>query len=443
MKGSGELGVDLDQALKSLGAGGARGAETGLDGKGLARGEEGAEGFLAALLETPALQKAGLSEEELASLLEGMTDGEGLPEGGKGVPKELLALLAALGTGELSAEDAAGELDANALLDSAGLDGAKLDTEAARDVQQADRLELLQALNELEAKGLDPEEWVEALHQRLGEAALAEEEETGPDDIAEVAAAGAAVLLGALDGAEADGEGNSLRRGGVGDQIAREMRAAGLLAPGATVTSMSAGASGGETMAGSGGGTERHTAPETLLQALQSDASGSAERSQGGRGDFAATLAAAGAGGNPGDVRVGSMQFSIQQPAQQPGFGQAVGERVTWMINENVQQARLQLNPPGLGPMDVKVIIGDERTTVNFNAHTAAGREALESDLPRLREMLAEQGYEDVDVNVSQGEGGDEGEDEADPEREAAQDAEGAGGARAEREGLGLVDQYA
>lgn len=422
MKGIGDLAMDLEAMAK---------AQDGAAGGKKANGEE-AQAFLAALLDTPALKESGLGEADLAVLLEQVTDGEGLPEGGKGVPKELLALLAALGSGEGS-EGADGDLDAEALL--AQVDLEDVDAEATDELARADRVELLQALSALQEDNLDPEEWVEALHARLGDAETPPEEQ----DLTEVAAASAVALLGALDDPEL--EDGPVKRS-MADQITREMRAGGLLGPNAAAITQTANLAGGGDLMGQGSGDQRQPGAEALLQAATG--SSSSESGQAARGEFAATLAAAGAG-SPGEIRSGSMQFTIQQPAGQSGFGQAVGERVTWMINENVQQARLQLNPPGLGPMDVKVVVGEQGTTVNFNAHTAAGREALEADLPRLREMLAEQGYDDVDVNVSQGEGEDaELADQAGAESEAANDeTAGVDEDEGRTDAIGLVDQYA
>ena len=121
-----------------------------------------------------------------------------------------------------------------------------------------------------------------------------------------------------------------------------------------------------------------------------------------------------------------------------------MGERVLWMVNEQVQQARLQLNPPGLGPLDIQINVGDERTSVQITAHNAATREALEADMDRLRNLLAEQGHADVDVEVSQG---DEDTEEAEGQADGAAGSEdGDAEAAAEPDNpapRGLIDHYA
>jgi flagellar hook-length control protein FliK len=69
-----------------------------------------------------------------------------------------------------------------------------------------------------------------------------------------------------------------------------------------------------------------------------------------------------------------------------------LGQQVTWMVREKIQVAELHLNPPDLGPLDIKLTVGEHETTAVFTSPHGAVREAIESALPRLREVLAESG---------------------------------------------------
>jgi flagellar hook-length control protein FliK len=69
----------------------------------------------------------------------------------------------------------------------------------------------------------------------------------------------------------------------------------------------------------------------------------------------------------------------------------AIGERVLWMAQGDQQFARLTLNPPHLGPLEVRVTVSQDQTSVLFLAHQAAVREALDAALPRLRELFDQQ----------------------------------------------------
>ena len=94
----------------------------------------------------------------------------------------------------------------------------------------------------------------------------------------------------------------------------------------------------------------------------------------------------------------------IAAPVQSPVWREHVGDTVTWMVSENIQHAEITLNPPDLGPVSVHVALdGDHRdqATVQFVASQAATREALETALPRLREMLADAGITLTDASVN------------------------------------------
>ena len=75
-----------------------------------------------------------------------------------------------------------------------------------------------------------------------------------------------------------------------------------------------------------------------------------------------------------------------------PQWGQAVSERVMWSANQKVQTASIQLDPPELGSLQVKLNISHDQVSVSFTSPHAHVRDALEQSLPRLREMMAEQG---------------------------------------------------
>jgi len=96
------------------------------------------------------------------------------------------------------------------------------------------------------------------------------------------------------------------------------------------------------------------------------------------------------------------MQASINTPfSQQAGWGEEVGSRVKWMVNSQVQSAELKLNPANLGPVEVKISVQNDQTTIHFSAQNAAVREALDAAMPRLREMLGDNGVNLSDVDVS------------------------------------------
>lgn len=95
------------------------------------------------------------------------------------------------------------------------------------------------------------------------------------------------------------------------------------------------------------------------------------------------------------------VQTAVPVPVGQPQWSQAVGEKVLWLAAQNVSSAEINLHPKDLGPIQVRVSVNQEQTTVNFTSHHAVVREVLDQNLNRLRDMFSEQGLNLVNVDVS------------------------------------------
>ncbi len=84
-----------------------------------------------------------------------------------------------------------------------------------------------------------------------------------------------------------------------------------------------------------------------------------------------------------------------------PQWSQQMTSQVALMLNGGIQHAQIKLNPAHLGPMEIKLAINDDQASINFVAQHAPVRDAIDNALPRLREMLEEQGLNLADVDVS------------------------------------------
>ncbi len=73
-------------------------------------------------------------------------------------------------------------------------------------------------------------------------------------------------------------------------------------------------------------------------------------------------------------------------------WDQALGERLVWLSSRQGQWADLTLNPPSLGSLEVHLHLAGGEAGAQFYSPHAAVREAIESALPRLREMMAAAG---------------------------------------------------
>jgi flagellar hook-length control protein FliK len=97
-----------------------------------------------------------------------------------------------------------------------------------------------------------------------------------------------------------------------------------------------------------------------------------------------------------------SGQNVISVPVSQPNWGDALGGKMVLMTNQQHQSASLQLNPPALGPLEVKLNMSDGQANLTFSTPHLPVKEAIEAAAPRLREMLGDSGINlgSVSVNV-------------------------------------------
>jgi flagellar hook-length control protein FliK len=87
----------------------------------------------------------------------------------------------------------------------------------------------------------------------------------------------------------------------------------------------------------------------------------------------------------------------------QPGWEQALAQRIVYQVNQSSQSAQISLHPPELGKLDVHVELLRDQANVTFTSTHGAVRESIEAAVPRLREMFADSGMVLVNVNVSSG----------------------------------------
>ena len=88
-------------------------------------------------------------------------------------------------------------------------------------------------------------------------------------------------------------------------------------------------------------------------------------------------------------------------------WGGALGARIMTMVAEEVQQARIQLDPPELGSLEIKLHVSQDQASVQVQAQHAHVREVLEANAHRLRDALAAQGIVLDGFDVSErGQGG-------------------------------------
>ncbi|WP_391089479.1 flagellar hook-length control protein FliK [Vibrio sp. NH-UV-68] len=101
-------------------------------------------------------------------------------------------------------------------------------------------------------------------------------------------------------------------------------------------------------------------------------------------------------------------QARAEQAAQAPLqlsrdlAGEQMAERVQMMMSKNLKNIDIRLDPPELGRMQIRMSMNGDGATVHFTVANQQARDVIEQSMPRLREMLAQQGVQLGDSSVQQ-----------------------------------------
>lgn len=101
------------------------------------------------------------------------------------------------------------------------------------------------------------------------------------------------------------------------------------------------------------------------------------------------------------DAMAPAHALHVGTPVGAPGWDTAVAHRVVWLAGRDTQSAELHLNPPELGPVAVTLNITQDQASALFVSPHAAVRDAIEAALPKLREMLSDNGIALGNAQVS------------------------------------------
>lgn len=137
-----------------------------------------------------------------------------------------------------------------------------------------------------------------------------------------------------------------------------------------------------------------------LLGSLESDAATAAVDNAAADTSTPLVREPAGRTAAPAQPTVATAQVPV--PVGRPGWSEAVMEKVMWFSSQLVDSAEIQLSPPELGPVQVRISTQHEQASVYFASHSAAVRDALDQALPRLRELFESQGLQLADAGVGE-----------------------------------------
>lgn len=82
--------------------------------------------------------------------------------------------------------------------------------------------------------------------------------------------------------------------------------------------------------------------------------------------------------------------------------GEEVHERINMMMAKNLKYVDIRLDPPELGKLHIKLSINQDQASVQFTVNNHQTRDIIEQAMPRLREMLQQQGLQLAQSSVQQ-----------------------------------------
>ncbi len=104
----------------------------------------------------------------------------------------------------------------------------------------------------------------------------------------------------------------------------------------------------------------------------------------------------------PGQAEWSPVKVNTQDGQWSRDLMAALGDRLSMQLNQNVKEATVRLDPPEMGRIELVVRMDGERLSVQLNASHAGVRDMLSQHAERLRNDLAEQNLQVVDVQVGQ-----------------------------------------
>ncbi len=109
----------------------------------------------------------------------------------------------------------------------------------------------------------------------------------------------------------------------------------------------------------------------------------------------------------------------------EPHAAQQIKDRVMVQIQHKLQTAEVQLHPEDLGAMQIKLNLQQDQLSVQFVVQQGAAKEALEQQMPKLRDLLEQQGIALADSEI---------EERSSQQQERGQGHSGRGGQLAEEQ---------
>ncbi|MCG7499149.1 flagellar hook-length control protein FliK [Vibrio sp. Of7-15] len=79
-----------------------------------------------------------------------------------------------------------------------------------------------------------------------------------------------------------------------------------------------------------------------------------------------------------------------------------LSERINLMLSKNLKHVDIRLDPPELGRMQIRLSMNNDQASVQFTVANGQARDVVDQAMPRLREMMLQQGIQLADTSVQQ-----------------------------------------
>ncbi len=87
---------------------------------------------------------------------------------------------------------------------------------------------------------------------------------------------------------------------------------------------------------------------------------------------------------------------------ENPAFASQLGQNLATLVSQDVQQARIQVSPQGLGPIDIQLHVSNGVVDVNFAVQHPQTVHAIQQTLPQLDSLMTAQGLQLGQAQVGQ-----------------------------------------
>lgn len=93
--------------------------------------------------------------------------------------------------------------------------------------------------------------------------------------------------------------------------------------------------------------------------------------------------------------------LDIPLPINHPQWSNKLSEHIVWLGHNDIKSAVIKINPEELGPLEINVKVVNDSASVSIISHNAHVRDIVDQAIPRLRDMMIEQGLQLSDVQVN------------------------------------------